>query len=91
MTIHRFAAKRDHNEAELVAMAEKLGAMIVKEGPLDLWLWHPKTGFVPVEVKSPRGQYTQAQKKFLYLCELNHAPHLLWRTESDVLACLGAK
>jgi len=89
MSVHRFAAKRDANEDALVAVAQKLGAWVIYGPPLDFWLWHPKTGFVPVECKSPRGQYTQAQKRFLYRCQLAGAPALLWRSEDDVLRDLA--
>jgi len=89
MSVHRFAARRDANEDELVKVAEKLGAWVIYGPPLDFWLWHAKTGFVPVEVKSRRGQYTQAQKRFLYQCQLNRAPAFLWRCQDDVLKSLA--
>jgi len=89
MSVHRFAARRDTVESGLIALAERLGALIVQAGPFDLWCCH-RGIWRPVEIKSPRGQYTQAQKRFLYRCQLAGAPAWLWRCEEDVLKCLGA-
>jgi len=86
---HRYAAKRDEVEDDFVALAERLGALIVQAPPLDLWCFH-RGKWTPVECKSARGQYTRAQKKFLSQCHLNRAPAWLWRCEDDVLKSLGA-
>jgi hypothetical protein len=91
MTVHRFAARRDTNESKLVAIAEKLGAIWVYGGPLDGWCFHAKTGWVPVEVKSPKGTYTESQARFMAKCYGYRAPYWTWRIENDVLKCLGAK
>ena len=86
----RLAARRDSNEDELVSVAEKLGARFVYAGPLDFWLWSPKTGWIPVECKSKRGKLTKAQVKFTNQCLADGAPYLIWKTEGDVLQAVQA-
>jgi hypothetical protein len=88
--------RRDDNEAALVAVAEKLGAFWVESPPLDGWLYHARTGWVPVEIKQPHregyaSEFTKAQKRFFAWCIANKARWLVWRTEEDVLRDLNAR
>ena len=87
----RLAARRDAVEKSLIEIAEKLGARIVFAPPLDFWLWSSKTGWVPVEVKSPGGNLTWGQIKFTNQCLADGAPYLIWKTEGDVLQALQAE
>lgn len=80
---------RDANEPALKAVAERLGAVIVEGGPLDLWAY-ARGLWVPVEVKNPEGRnrLQPSQVEFRQLCERIGAPTWLWRTADDVIANL---
>lgn len=94
---HRLAdVHRDGNEDPLVALAERLGGHVMMCGPLDFWLWQPRTGWLPIEVKRPKREGTKAeltplQKRFISWCNLHGAPHHIWRSDSDVFKTMGAK
>lgn len=94
----RRAARRDTNENELVALAERLGGLWVQTEPLDGWLlW--REHWYPVEIKRPDGpqggrshrHFTEAQVLFLARCKERNAPVWTWRSERDVMLCLGAR
>lgn len=92
----RLSLRRDLNEPEIVNAAEKLGAFVLKFPPLDLWIWHTSTGWIPVEVKRPHRkgrmhEFTPAQKRFFDFCAANHGPYLVWRTVDDVIRDLGGR
>jgi len=88
--------KRDDNEAELVRVAESLGALWIEGEPLDGWVhssWH---GWVPVEVKQPsrRGrkyEFEKSQMDFFKWCESVGAAYWVWYTVDDVLRDLNAR
>lgn len=83
--------KRDAVERELIAMCTSLGVTWHESGPLDGWIHTRSQGWVPVEVKSPKGVLTKGQKAFVALCEHYNKPFAIWRTPSDVLATVQGK
>lgn len=86
----RRAARRDGNEEDLIAVAVKLGAHVVKAGPLDLWVGVPRiSGWRPVEIKNKGGQYTLAQREFFFFCSMNGLPYWTWESREDVIRCLS--
>lgn len=86
----RRAARRDTNEDELVGCAEQLGAMWIQTGPLDGWcLW--REHWFPVEIKTAKGKYTDAQVLFLARCKECNAPVWTWRCTEDVLKSLNGR
>src|SRR5688500_14836803 len=70
---HRFAARRDANEPPLVKLAQSLGALMVQSGPLD-WLCCWRGRWIPVEIKTATGKYTDAQVIFLAHAKERQAP-----------------
>lgn len=88
-TPHRYAARRDQNEPPLVRLAQSLGALMVQTGPLD-WLVGWRGRWVPTEVKTATGTYTDAQVIFLAHAKERQLPTWTWREDSDVLRDLGA-
>lgn len=98
MSLNRFAKRRDVNENELVALAERMGVLWVQTGPLDGWaLWRER--WYPVEIKRPDGprggrshrHYTPTQHLFIAKCLARGAPVLTWRNADDVLTSLNAR
>ena len=88
MSLHRYAARRDSNEAELFALARSIGIKIYPlSTPCDA-LALIGTTWWPVEVKSATGTLTERQERFLAEVEAKGAGVLIWRTRADVLACL---
>lgn len=71
-------------------VARALGAVLVREPPLDWWCcW--RGVWTPVEIKTAKGKYTDGQILFLALCNERQAPVWTWRDESDVYRALGAQ
>lgn len=90
MSLPRYAARRDANEHELVALARQLGAQFEKIGPLDFWAgWRGR--WVPLEIKTEEGSYTDKQVLFLARCKERQLPVWTWRIENDVYRDLGAR
>lgn len=88
--------RRDLNEPEILETAKALGGAWFEWPPLDGWLWHAKTGWIPVEIKQPRrkgkaNEFTPAQLRFFEWCKANSARHLIWYTVTDVERDLGAR
>lgn len=88
--------KRDRVEAPLLNVASRLGILWEEGGPLDGWAYHPRKGWVPVEVKDPSregraNEYEPSQLAFFSRCKQRGSPWLVWRTEQDVLDFAGAK
>ena len=87
---------RDANEQPLVKLAERLGGAWREDGPLDGWLWVPRQArWMPVEIKLPEreglaNEYTPLQRRFFTWAREVNAPWWVWRTEDDVLRCMGA-
>ena len=90
VSIHRFAARRDANESEIVQVARAFGAFWVPTGPLDGWICYRGDWF-PVELKTAQGRYTAAQKRFLAECLYRRARVFTWRCAKDVFETLGAQ
>lgn len=86
--IHR----KDRNHKSLVELAERLGMTWYQFGPLDGWLFNPRTKqWLPVEIKDPdkegySDEFTPAQRKFINWAKSDSAQWLVWRTEADVIA-----
>lgn len=91
MSIHRYNARTDANDTELVKLARRLGARVFRiRTPVDLMVlwrgqWHP------VELKLPKKPYTTAQKGFLAEAHENGGKVWTWREESDVFRDLGVQ
>lgn len=65
MSLHRFDAKRDASEKEIVKTFEKMGFSVYRlDQPLDLLLGYQRQNFL-VEVKTDTGKLTRAQKLFI--------------------------
>jgi hypothetical protein len=91
MSIHRYAAKRDQNEPELVLAAERLGAKVWRlSTPCDLLVLFGGQWF-PVEIKSTDGRLTKPQREFVTEADLRAGQVLVWRTIQDVINSLGAE
>jgi hypothetical protein len=88
--VARYAQRKDQNQADIVKAVALLGAEWLDEGPLDGWiLWRGR--WTPVEIKTAKGTYTDAQVLFLAMCKERGAPVQAWRSISDAYAFLGAK
>ena len=87
----RHAARRDGNEAELIALARGIGAVCINiQTPVD-WLIGWRGAWYPCEIKAPNGSYQESQILFLAAAKGRELPAWTWRTEDDVLRSLGAK
>jgi hypothetical protein len=81
--------QRDGNEAELLGLAERLGAHWLEAPPLDGWIsWRGQ--WLPVEIKAPEREglaheYRPAQRRFFAWCKLHGARWLVWHSADDVL------
>lgn len=90
MSLNRYDARRDQNEPELIKVLRQFGATWNTNGPLDGWVgWRER--WTPVEIKTAKGRYTEAQILFLALCKERGLPVFTWRSELDVFESLGAK
>ena len=92
---HRYAARRDAVEPELVKIARGLGVQWLALPPLDGWVLF-RGRWVPVEIKATEREgleheYTPAQQRFLRFCREHNAPVWTWRTMVDVMRDLGAR
>jgi hypothetical protein len=89
--------RRDLNEPELVATAEKLGGFWFEGPPLDGWVYHAHVdGWIPVEIKQPQRQgqaheFTKAQKRFFEWAKSCGGRWLVWYTVEDVVRDLGGR
>lgn len=91
--MRRYAARRDGNEPELVKLARQIGAfMWPLAEPVD-WLCGWRGAWYPTEVKNPEGRdrLTEQQVRFLGGAKERELPVWTWRTEEDVMRCLGAR
>jgi hypothetical protein len=91
----RYAARRDANEATLLAGVEALGGLWLPAGPLDGWLWDRRAWRL-CEVKQPRkegwrDEFTEEQRLLIIRLNEYQAPFHVLRTEDDVLALMGAR
>jgi Holliday junction resolvase len=98
MTLHRRAARRDGNEAEIIKALESVGATVVKmsaEGVPDLLVgWRGITHLIEVKqaqdakAKTQKGKATQAQKEFAM--RWTGGPIHIVTTKADALRAIGA-
>lgn len=91
----RYAARRDQNEPDLFQFAETLGAKILRNGPLDAWIWW-RGKWTLTEVKLPgrrghRNEYTPLQVRLLSELKDRAIPVWIWRTREDVLRDFEAR
>jgi hypothetical protein len=92
--VKRYAARRDSNEASLLACVEPLGGFWLPTGPFDGWLWNRRAWHL-VEIKRPdkegwRSEFTDEQLRLLIRLKERHVPYHVLRTEADVLTLMGA-
>lgn len=86
MSVHRYAAKRDSNEPEIVEAIEACGAIVeLTSKPLDMIV--NVLGVIALaDVKDPkRGRLTPAQKKFIEAWQASGAPIYILRTVDDAV------
>lgn len=90
------AKRRDIVESELVKLARKLGAWMIKlDEPCD-WLMFYRGRWEPVEVKDPAceghaDEFTPAQRAFRAEAFRRGAKLIVWRTQDDVITCLNGR
>lgn len=85
MSLNRYAKRRDQNEADIIAIAEQIGWFLTRlDTPTD-WLGWLCGNWYPIEIKQPKGKYTNAQDKFIDGCLERGARVLTWRTSDDCL------
>lgn len=89
MSIHRRAAKRDKNEAEIVVALRAIGATVAPvsgAGVADLVVGYRGVNFL-LEVKGKRGKLTDDQVKFSQTWQGQYA---VARTVDEALRAIGA-
>jgi len=90
------AKRRDLNEPELIKLARRLGAWMIKlDEPCD-WLMFYRGQWQPIEVKDPTcegraDEFTAAQRAFRAEAFQRGARLIVWRTEADVLKSLDGR
>lgn len=90
MSKHRYAAKRDVNEREIIDALEDVGAFVMQSSDIDLfvlyqWKWYP------MEVKTAKGRLTQFQKSLhTYLHWYHQFDVPIVQTVDDALKVIGA-
>jgi hypothetical protein len=88
--------RRDANEAELIELARRLGAWLIKlDEPCD-WLMFYRGRWELVEVKDPAveghaDEFTPAQRAFRAEAFRRGAKLITWRTNEDVIECLNGR
>lgn len=79
--------KRDWNEREIIAALRQIGVVVLPvsgAGVPDLICWHPHEGLRLLEVKTPRGTLTEAQRQINRLL-----PVSIVRSVAEALAVFG--
>ena len=90
------AKRRDDVEPDLIKLARKLGAWMIKlDEPCD-WLMFYRGVWQPVEVKDPSceghaDEFTPAQRAFRAEAFQRGAKLIVWRTINDVLYTLNGR
>jgi hypothetical protein len=94
MSIKRFAARRDANDASIAETATKLGWWLIPlDTPCDYLGWHALYGWHPIEIKRPDGprggtshnRLTKAQIEFHAEAQQRNAKVFIWKNENDIL------
>jgi len=75
--------KRDSVEPDIVGALAAMGVLWIEGPPLDGWVWFGQ--FIPVELKTSEGIFTQSQKDFIEICELNRWPYRVWRSVDEAV------
>jgi hypothetical protein len=91
--VTRYAARRDANEPELVALARQIGAVMWPLAePVD-WLCGWRGRWFPTEIKNQdgRNRLTEQQILFSAAAKERELPVWIWRSADDVLQSLGAR
>lgn len=87
MSIHRRAAKRDANEAEIVEALKKAGAQVLRiSQPVDLVVAYNLRNYL-LEVKSDNGRLTPMQQKWFAEWE---GPAYVVHNPEEALLAIGA-
>jgi hypothetical protein len=98
VSLNRYAARRDANDSSIAETATKLGWWLIPlDTPCDYLGWHPRYGWIPIEIKRPDGprggkshnRLTKAQVEFHLEAQQRNAKVLLWKDESDVLQAVS--
>ena len=95
MTLHRFAVRRDRNEAEIVQALEQVDAMVTRlNKPLDLLVGFRGQLFL-IEVKdgaktAGNRPLTPDQEDFLAECQRRGLPACVVTDVHEALAAIGA-
>lgn len=91
MSMPKYAGRRDSNESELIAYAERLGWWLTKlDEPCD-WIGCRRGVWFPIEIKTATGDLTAKQQIFHTDAFKRGAPILIWKTIDDVLAASNAR
>lgn len=91
MTLNRYAARRDANDGDLCAFAERLGWYMYRTKLPDDYLAGFRGRWYVVGIKTAKGTPTAAQIKFQREASERALPVLIWRTQDDVLKASGAQ
>jgi hypothetical protein len=87
VSIHRYDAKRDENEPQIVTALRACGVKVYRELPVDLLCWYPaRQRFFVADVKTPKGRITPRQERFF--AEVDPAPAFILRSLEDVQEAL---
>lgn len=85
MTLHRYAAKRDANEGEIVAALRKAGVVVwMLPRPFDLLCGHGGR-LVGLEVKDGKGRLTDQQETDMALCRRLGLPVYVVRSAEEAI------
>lgn len=90
------AKRRDDVEPELVKLARKLGAWLIKlDEPCDWLMWY-RGRWELVEIKDPSceghaDEFTPAQRAFRAEAFRRGAKLIVWRTTDDILKSLNGR
>ncbi len=96
MSLHRYAKRRDSNEAAIEDAAEKLGWWLIQtDQPGDFIGWF-RGHWEIIEVKDPKveghaDEFTPAQQKFHEQAKCRGAKVLVWREVQDVINATRAR
>jgi hypothetical protein len=95
VSLPRYAARRDAVESDLISLAEGIGAVWLKSGPFDGWLWFRDRWHL-CEIKDPKkngwaNEFTDDQLKMIIKLNERQIPLNILREEGDVFKLLGAR
>jgi hypothetical protein len=87
--------RRDANEAAILSGVDALGGLWLAGPPFDGWLWNHSAWHL-VEVKDPRkegwaSEFTDEQVRLRIRLNERQVPYHVLRTETEVLALMGAR